>query len=248
MLESASNLASIAYQKADYGRARELWERTLPQYREIFGSEHAEVAGVLNNLGRVALIERRFDIARQRLDEALALDRRYKGPAHDDLILPLNSLGLARMGMAEYGQAALAFDEASAIARKHEHWMLGVILTNVADLKIRTGDYAAAEQAAREARALLERAFPREAHKDEAWRYELLASVEGAILSQRGRFAEAQPLLVDAVDRLAARFGESSLFAVDAMRRASRHFENAREQRLATQMNERIKRAQRNST
>jgi Tfp pilus assembly protein PilF len=248
VLECASNLASIAYQKADYGQARELWERTLPQYREIFGSEHAEVAGVLNNLGRVALIERKFEVARQRLDEALALDRRYKGPAHDDLILPLNSLGLARMGMTEYDQAALAFDEASAIARKHEHWMLGVILTNVADLKIRTGDYAAAEQAAREARALLERAFPREAHKDEAWRYELLASVEGAILSQRGRFAEAQPLLVDAVDRLAARFGESSLFAVDAMRRASRHFENAREQRLATQMNERMKRAQRPSS
>ena len=247
VLECTSNLASIAYQKADYRRAGELWERSLPQYRQVFGPEHAEVAGVLNNLGRVALIERNFERARQRLDEALELDRRYKGPAHDDLILPLNSLGLARMGMAEYDQAVMAFDEATAIARKHEHWMLGVILTNVADLRTRTGDYAAAEQVAREARAALERAFPREAHKDEAWRYDLLGSVEGAILSQRGRFAEAQPLLVDAVDRLAARFGESSLFAVDAMRRASRHFENAREQRLATRMIERMKRAQRMS-
>ena len=49
-------------------------------------------------------------------------------------------------------------------------------------------------------------------------------------------------------DRLAARFGESSLFAVDAMGRAVRYLERAREPRLAAQMSERMKRAQRGAS
>jgi len=248
ILETTSNLASIAYQKADYDRARRLWEEVLPQYRDVFGPEHAEVAGVLNNLGRVALIERKFDAATAKLEAAIVLDRRYKGRTHDDLILPLNSLGLARMGKGEHSQATVAFAEAAAIARKHEHWMLGVIMTNVADLHARQSDYAAAETASREARVLLEREFPRETSKDEAWRYDLLGSIDGAILSSQGRFADAQPLLVDAVDRLAARFGERSLFAVDAMRRASSHFDKARDMRHAAKMAERLRRAERNPT
>jgi tetratricopeptide (TPR) repeat protein len=248
VLESTSNLASIAYQKADYRRAGVLWSDTLPRYRATFGAEHAEVAGVLNNLGRVALVERRFDAAVQRLQEALALDRRYKDADHDDLILPLNSLGLARMGLGDHAGAAKDFDEALRIASAHKHWMTGVILTNVADLDLRRGDLTAAQNHAREARTALEQAFPRDAHKDEAWRYDLLASIEGSILSTRGELAEARALVVDPVDRLAARFGEGSVFAVDAMGRAARHFERARDQRAAAQMAERMKLAQRGST
>ena len=244
VLESASNIASIAYQKADYARAGALWTETLPRYRATFGAEHAEVAGILNNLGRVALIERKFDVAIRYLEEALVLDRRYKGADHDDLILPLNSVGLARMGIGDHAGAAKAFDDAMAIARSHDHWMTGVILTNVADFDVRRGDMKVAEAHVREARAALERAFPRDQHKDEAWRYDLLASIEGAILAQQGRLAEARPLVLDGVDRLASRFGERSLFAVDAMMRAARVLDAAREPRLAAQMRERIQRAQ----
>ena len=248
VLETVSNLASIAYQKADYTRAGALWTETLPRYRATFGDEHAEVAGVLNNLGRVALVERKFDVAVQRLQEALALDRRYKDADHDDLILPLNSLGLARMGLGDLQGAAADFDEALRIARAHKHWMSGVILTNVADLDLRRGDVKAADDRAREAHAALEQAFPLDEHKEEAWRYDLLASIEGSVLSMQGRLAEARSLVVDPVDRLAARFGESSLFAVDAMGRAARHLERAREQRAAAQMAERMKLAQRSAS
>jgi len=247
VLESASNLASIAYQKGDYTRANALWADTLPRYRATFGAEHAEVAGVLNNLGRVALIERRFDVAVQRLEEALALDRKYKDADHDDLILPLNSLGLARMGLGDQQGAARDFEEALKIAQAHKHWMAGVILTNVADLDVRRGDLKAAETHARDARAALEQAFPPGEQPDEAWRYDLLASIEGAVLSMKGQLVEARSLVVDPVDRLAARFGERSLFAVDAMSRAARHFERAREERAAAQMAERLRLARHTS-
>jgi len=247
VLESASNLASIAYQKADYPRAAALWTDTLPRYRATFGDEHAEVAGVLNNLGRVALIERKFDVAVQRLQEALALDRKYKDADHDDLILPLNSLGLARMGLGDEQGAANDFGEALKIAHAHKHWMSGVILTNMADLDVRRGDLPAAAAHAREARAALEQAFPPGEQKDEAWRYDLLASIEGAVLSMQGDLAHARALVVDPVDRLAARFGEGSLFAVDAMGRAALYFERARDPHAAARMGERLKLAQRKS-
>jgi len=123
-----------------------------------------------------------------------------------------------------------------------------VILTNVADLDLRRGDVKAADDRAREAHAALEQAFPLDEHKEEAWRYDLLASIEGSVLSMQGRLAEARSLVVDPVDRLAARFGESSLFAVDAMGRAARHLERAREQRAAAQMAERMKLAQRSAS
>lgn len=244
VLETASNLASIAYQKGEYARARALWDETLPRYRETFGPEHAEVAGVLNNLGRAALIERRFDDAIARLEEALVLDRRYKGPAHDDLILPLNSLGLALMGLRRHAQARRAFDEALAIAREHKHWMIGVVLTNVADLDVREGDLDAAERSAREAREALEGAFPLADSRDEAWRYELLASIHAAVLSRRGRIAEAEPALAAGAERLAARFGERSLFAVDALRRAAEHYERAGAGERAASLRQRLQRAE----
>jgi tetratricopeptide (TPR) repeat protein len=247
VLECANNLASIAYQKGDYPQARALWDETLPRYRAVYGPEHPEVATVLNNLGRVALIERRFDDAIRWLDEALRLDRRFKGPRHDDLILPLNSMGLAYLGLARYDDARRSLDEALAIAREHEHWMVGVILTNVADLEARSSATDAAERHAHAAREALEAAFPLDKHKEEAWRYDLLASIEGDIRSQRGRFADGEPGLVAGVDRMAERFGERSLFAVDAMRRAAGHFARTGDGRRAAAMKERLQRAENGS-
>jgi tetratricopeptide (TPR) repeat protein len=244
VLESANNLASIAYQKGAYRDANALWQALLPRYREVYGPEHAEVALVLNNLGRVALIERRFDDAMQRLDEALLLDRRYKGPRHDDLILPLNSMGLAALGLGRREEARRLFDEALGIAREHDHWMAGVILTNVADLEARAGALDAAERTASEARAALEAAFPIDQHKEEAWRYDLLAGIEGDIQSQRGRYAAAEPALARNVERMVERFGEHSLFSVDALRRAGDHFQRAGDTARAAALRSRQQRAE----
>jgi hypothetical protein len=62
--------------------------------------------------------------------------------------------------------------------------------------------------------------FPPETRGDEGWRFLLLDSVEGAVLAARGDYAAARPRLLGGIDPLAERFGERSLFAVDAMRRA----------------------------
>jgi tetratricopeptide (TPR) repeat protein len=248
VLECANNLASIAYQKGDYARARALWDDMLPRYRAVYGPEHAEVATVLNNLGRVALIERRFEDAIRHLDEALALDRRYKGPRHDDLILPLNNLGLARMGLGRHDRARRDLDEALAIAREHRHWMVGVVLTYVADLELRTGALDAAERSLREARQALEAAFPPGEHKDEAWRYDLLAGLEAALGSQRGRHADAEAALVAGVERMAARFGEHSLYAVDALHRAVQHFQRAGDPARTASYQQRLARAERGAS
>lgn len=221
--ETVNNLGSLAYQQGQYPRARRLWDEALPLYRAIYGASHPEVASVLNNLGRVALIERRFADAERLLQEALVIDRRFKPAGHDDLILPLNSLGLARMGLDRYDAATADFDAALRIARQHSHWMQGVVLTNIADLQVREGDVAAAAETAATARSALEQAFPPATRDDEGWRFDLLGSVEAAALDERGQHDEARRLLDAAVQSLAARFGESSLFAVDAMRRAERH-------------------------
>ncbi len=241
--ETVNNLGSIAYQSGDFRRATALWQRALPMYRSIFGTEHQEVANVLNNLGRVALIERRFEDAERELRAALAMDRRFKGATHDDLILPLNSLGLALMGLGRYAEAAPAFDEALEIARAHEHWMLGIVLTGAADLRLREGDAAGSLAKSGEALAALESAFPEDTRADESWRFRLLDSVRGAALDHLGRHAEAAPLLLAAVPALSERFGEASLFAVDAMGRVVQHFEMTGNAREASRWRQRLKKA-----
>lgn len=241
--ETINNLGSLAYQQGDYPRAHRLWDEALPRYRAIYGPAHPEVASVLNNLGRVALVERRFGEALGLLQEALAIDQQFKDPAHDDLILPLNSLGMAHMGLGQYDAAAADFDRALRIARQHDHWMRGVVLTNLADLQSRRGDVHAAAGTAAAARIALEQEFPAETREDEGWRFSLLDSVEGAVLDLQGRHQRAGSLLSGAVPVLAHRFGESSVFAVDAMRRAEQHFRLTGEAAALRDIRRRIDRA-----
>jgi hypothetical protein len=128
------------------------------------------------------------------------------------------------MGLGHNDAAAADFDAALRIARQHDHWMRGVILTNVADLQVRENDIAAASATVAAARTALEQAFPPDTRADEGWRFDLLGSVEGAVLDAQGQHERARPLLDQGVAALAQRFGESSTFAVDAMRRSERHF------------------------
>jgi tetratricopeptide (TPR) repeat protein len=243
--ETVSNLGSIAYQRADYELARQYWERALPMYEGLFGADHFEVGTVLNNLGRVALIERRFDTAQQILGKVVAMDRRLKGASHDDLALSLNSLALALAGRGEWAASAAAYQEALGIAEQHAHWMRGVIRTNLADLHLRQGalDDAAREAAA--ARIALEADFPPDTRADEGWRFLVLDSVAGGVRAARGDSAGARAALLDGIDPLAERFGEQSLFAVDAMRRAVDHYyAKTGERTEAAALRRRLQRAQ----
>ena len=73
---------------------------------------------------------------------------------------------------------------------------------------------------------------------------DLLAGIEGDIQSQRGRYAAAEPALVRNVERMAERFGEHSLFAVDALRRAGDHFQRAGDAARAAALRSRQQRAE----
>ena len=243
--ETVNNLGSIAYQRGHYARARAYWERTLPIHRSIFGAEHVEIATVLNNLGRVALIERRFDDAKQILSGVVQMDRRLKGATHDDLALSLNSLALALAGRGEWAAAEASYKEALEIAEHHGHWMRGVIRTNLADLHLRQGALEAAAREIGAARVALEVDFPPDTRGDEGWRFLLLDSVEGAMLAMRGDYAAARPRLLGGIDPLAERFGERSLFAVDAMRRAvDYYYAKSGDREGAAALRRRLQRAQ----
>jgi tetratricopeptide (TPR) repeat protein len=243
--ETINNLGSISYQQGDYRAAERQFERALPLYRVIFGDGHPELAIALNNLARVALLARHFAQAEQALEESLAIHRGRRDPMHDDLIIPLNSLGLARMGLGDRRGARAALDEALSIAVAREHWMRGVILTGIADLQLGAGEVDAAADTAADARHALEASFPPATRADEGWRFQVLDSVEGGVRAARGDYAGARAALLGAIDPLAERFGEQSLFAVDAMRRAVDHYyAKSGERTEAAALRRRLQRAQ----
>jgi tetratricopeptide (TPR) repeat protein len=141
------------------------------------------------------------------LAEALAIDRKLKDPGHDDLAFPLNSLAMTWTARQRYEEAEPLYLEALAIARHHGHRLEGSVLTNLADLYCRTGDYERAAQMIAEARPAVQRDYA-----DEPWQAAHVDSVDGARLTGLGRFAEAEPLLLESYAVLEERWGPGALF------------------------------------
>jgi hypothetical protein len=120
-----------------------------------------------------------------------------------------------------------------------------VIRTNLADLHLRQGALEAAAREADAARAALEVDFPTETRGDEGWRFLVLDSVEGAVRAARGDYQGARSPLLGGIDPLAERFGEQSLFAVDAMRRAvDYYYSRSGDRDGAAALRRRLQRAQ----
>ena len=143
---------------------------------------------------------------------ALGFAAHWVGHGHEDLILPLNSLAMLDIARGNLAEADALLQEALASAREHKHWMLGQVLTNVADLDVRQRRLEQAGAALDEARALLVAEHGDVLSGAAAWRLAILNSVAGSYEIERGGLAEAERYLTAAWPVLRARFGTRSYF------------------------------------
>ncbi len=84
----------LLYQSGRYDEALAVDREALPIYREVYGAEHPEVATIINNIGRSALIAGHINEAEPLLRQALSMTEKFEGDTHDDLVSPLNSLAM----------------------------------------------------------------------------------------------------------------------------------------------------------
>ena len=209
---SLNNLASLQFQEGHYEAARNTWNKALPILRSVFGPNYRLVADALNNLGRVELLTGDLNEARKNLVQAIAIERSALSPSHEDLILPLNSLAMVLVAQGDAVSAKPLLAEALRIARAHNHWMLGQVLANEADIAIDDGNLTRATDCLDEARTLLVAQYGGKLRGNEAWRASILDVTQAAIDAGSHRNDDAKRRLTASLPVLTNRFGPDGLY------------------------------------
>jgi eukaryotic-like serine/threonine-protein kinase len=189
-----ANLGKLHEERGSFDTADSLLREALRIRRATLGDEHFETAVGLSQLAGLYSVMGDHARAEGHLREALAIRERILPPDHQSLGTTLNGLALALQHRGEDAEAAALFGRAADIYRASlgpRHRFTGVVLCNLADLRLRMGELDASHARYRECLSILEEVHP-ENHQELAHN----RSRFGALLTARGEYAEAEPLLL----------------------------------------------------
>jgi len=194
----------------------------LDVVRARWGSDSSAVAGLDYRLGRVLLHQGRAREAEDVLREGVSLARQ----SDDDEVLNLNQINLAEVLahrrrysdvraiateiLGRYGEDQNRIESLNSINSSLR--MDAMRLLGTADLT--TGDVDSAESLLHEAARWYERMEP-----PDSWRRARARSAWGAFLVRKGRFDEAEPILLETRATLVDLVGAQSTATSDATRR-----------------------------
>ncbi|PRP99890.1 serine/threonine-protein kinase [Enhygromyxa salina] len=167
--DTIHNLGLIHRGAGDYARARELYERALTIYTELYGEGHLNLAASHNNIAILLHLEGQLEAAEQRLVQAVEIEERALGPNHPELVTKLANLGRTRGDLKDYAGAlevlnrALAINEHAIGRDSPDH---GPILTRIGTAAAGAGDHLGAI-------AAFERAVELLAANEDGWALQL---------------------------------------------------------------------------
>ncbi len=215
-----NNLGQVLVRRNRLAAAEPLIREALERYRELLGSEHPRVATILMNLA--ALLDARGDgteaIGLYR--QALAIRRRHldsedPSPARTQAALAFALLGRsAANDLAEAEQLLRIALEIHLEHRGPDHPDTLVVQRNLAATLLAQGRPAEAEPLSRDVAGRAVATWPA-GH----WRIADASSVLGGCLVALGRYAEAEPLLVNSLQTIREIKGDTSRYARNARER-----------------------------
>jgi len=214
---SVMALGSIAYMRGDNATAERMNERALELYRKIFGPRHPETGIAENNLARIYLEGRKFAQAERLLADSRDIRLAQVEETHDDMAFIFSNLAIARVGLGDDAAAEPLFEKALKAAVLHNHRLHGPVLTDLADLKCRTGRYADGLKLLDEARPIVAERYP-----DDPWRTALVDNVRAGCLTGQRQFDEADRLFAASTPVLLKKWGSHGLYGYDSLQRAMR--------------------------
>ena len=215
--ENFNQLGTVAYLAGQPDAAEKYWRRSLSLDTQVLGADHPELAATLANLARVLLEQRKFAAAEPLLLRSAANNIRQRGSMDHDLAFILPNLAMAQAGLSKFAEAEANFERGLLAADTHKHRNRGPILTDLASIHCRRGDFARAT-------AMLDRAEPlmRADYPDDPWRLAWVENTRGDCLRRQGRTAEARRLLRQSASAISARWPADSLYGAEARQRMAR--------------------------
>jgi tetratricopeptide (TPR) repeat protein/predicted Ser/Thr protein kinase len=152
LLESWGELLD---RQAQYGQARDNFERALEIHIALDGPEHPAVAAGYHRLGRVAYEQGEYVLAGEYFQRSLDIGEQAFGPNHPALGRALTGLGTSLKRQHEYERARKEYERSLAIteaALGEDHPAVARDLNNLGNLLRRMGEFE-------RARSTLERAL-----------------------------------------------------------------------------------------
>lgn len=198
-LGSMNNLA-LAYQAANrLDEALPLFIRTFELTKTVRGPDHPQTQYTMNCLARAYQAAGQPGEAAALYEQALDLRKSSLGPTHPTTLKTMASLAMALERAKDYLKAGERRQELVALTKEMygaESVEAAFELNNLGHNLLVQKRYADAVPAVREALAIREKSIP------DDWRVFESRGLLGAVLSGKGEYAEAEPLLLNAYEGL----------------------------------------------
>jgi eukaryotic-like serine/threonine-protein kinase len=193
---SKSELARLLWERGDVAEAELLFRQNVATSQRLLGDSHPNVGAAKASLAQVLSAKGDASAAEALLRDSLAIDRQVFGEAHPEYAMSLNDLANAIELEGRLQDARALLEQAVNIARPKlgdRHPRVATLILNLARLQIELGNAAATEDALRQVLSARQRLLQRG-----DWRIAQAKSLLGASLLAQARYAEAEPLMVDA--------------------------------------------------
>ena len=167
------------WQIADFGGAKEHYERAIKIGESVYGKDHPNVASIVNNLGLVLKELGDLEGAKEHYERALEIDEEAYGKDHPQVAIYVNNLGDVLQdlgdlaGAKEHYERALEIDEE---AYGKDHPDVAIRVNNLGSVLKALGDLAGAKEHLERALEINESVYGKD-HPNVAIRVNNLAGV-----------------------------------------------------------------------
>ncbi len=202
---SLNNLAFVLHDTRNYESAKEYYQRALDIRLAVFGEQHQQTAQSLNNLAFLYHDQGETERSLEFSQRALAAFRSVYPDDHVEVARGLQNLAGWLVEEGDYETAETMLNEALAMNQRilpGDHPDIAITQSGIAVLMLETDRAEVALEMAAAAGESLTTAYGAD-----HWRTGWALALEGASLTALGRFADAEPPLIQAHKTLSSSSG-----------------------------------------
>jgi eukaryotic-like serine/threonine-protein kinase len=194
-----NNLAILYRNLGNYVRAEEMMTKVLDVRRRVLGDAHADTLLSLNTLATLYASEEKYALSEPLFLKALEGRIRVRGEENDETLGSMIGLADLYENTGRYSEAEVLYGKVLDISRRvlgTDHPVTATTLASMGKLRLRQQRYSDAAALLQEALAVQEKKAPN------GWVRYNTESLLGSALVAQGKYDEAEPLLVSALQGL----------------------------------------------